>query len=630
MEQMTQDTTQETLQEGSVQTSPPEAAPAASPEAVPPALPEERRPKLPRATWLTALLLLAAGLSMSIFSLVLSGREEISWGGDPLLLLCNTLPVLLVLALVWLATSQAWIACLVTGALTFLVTGGNYFKVLFRDDPLIWEDLSRTREAFQMSEQYKVVLTPVMIWWIVVIAAFTVLLFFLGRGRPKLRWRMISLGCAAAVSVASFFFLYSNDELYTDLAGKYAGDARQAYAATGVVYPFLHSAGQALNQSASYDEETAEEMLNQYQDARIPEREKVNLISIQMEAMADLSLYDIDGLSPEVYRDFHTLQEESYSGTLVTDVFAGGTIETEVAVLTGGNRHGDFSEKTNSFAWYLKSQGYTTTGAHPSRDWFYNRKIANPNLGLDDYLFTDNYYYQFVPPGEDVAYDDVFFPDLEARLTEYFETSDDPLFSFNVTYQGHGPYRTDLTYWGSDYCTGDYEPSTLNALNNYFHLVQDSFAYAKSFTEYLDARPEPVVLLLYGDHKPWMGNKGSIYEGMGISLDTATKEGFQNYYSTWYMIWGNQAAKELLGEDFQGRGPDLSPCFLMNEVFELIGWEGPAYMQAQRETAHLLPVLHTTGWVKEKGMLTPAPSAAAREQIETFQNLSTYDRTRRW
>ena len=38
-----------------------------------------------------------------------------------------------------------------------------------------------------------------------------------------------------------------------------------------------------------------------------------------------------------------------------------------------------------------------------------------------------------------MAYDDVFFPDLEARLTEYFATNEAPLFSFNVTYQGHGP-----------------------------------------------------------------------------------------------------------------------------------------------------------------------------------------------
>ena len=79
-----------------------------------------------------------------------------------------------------------------------------------------------------------------------------------------------------------------------------------------------------------------------------------------------------------------------------------------------------------------------------------------------------------------MAYDEVFFPDLQQRLTEYFNTNDAPLFSFNVTYQGHGPYNMERTYWGDSYCTGDYSQSTLNALNNYFYLVQDSSAYMLS------------------------------------------------------------------------------------------------------------------------------------------------------
>ena len=66
----------------------------------------------------------------------------------------------------------------------------------------------------------------------------------------------------------------------------------------------------------------------------------------------------------------------------------------------------------------------------------------------------------------------------------------------------------------------------------------------------------------------------------------------------------------------------------MNQVFEMIGWEGSAYMQAQRETAHMLPVLHTTGWVEENGVLADSPSPAAKARMEDFQNLSQYDRTK--
>ena len=148
----------------------------------------------------------------------------------------------------------------------------------------------------------------------------------------------------------------------------------------------------------------------------------------------------------------------------------------------------------------------------------------------------------------------------------------------------------------------------------------------QSLSDYLDTLDEPVVLFLYGDHKPWLGNGASIYQGLGINLDTATQEGFLNYYSTWYLIWGNQAAKAQLGNPFQGEGPDLSPCFLMDEVFRQCGWEGPAYMQAQREAALALPVLHTTGWVKENGQYTQTPSPAGLALVEKFQGLSAFAR----
>ena len=116
------------------ETAPPTEEPAAPLPAEPPAAaepdgspPAEKRQILPRKLWLTLLLLAAAGLTMSAFSLALSPRGEISWGGSPVLFACNTLPVLLVLALLWLLTGQAWLSCLLTGTVVFLITGGNYY-----------------------------------------------------------------------------------------------------------------------------------------------------------------------------------------------------------------------------------------------------------------------------------------------------------------------------------------------------------------------------------------------------------------------------------------------------------------------------------------------------------------------
>ena len=525
--------------------------------------------KFTRSPWLTAFLLLLVGILYTALSLSLSGQGEVTWGGDPTIFFWNALPVVLMLLFLWLLSGFSWLSGFITGAGVFLLAVSNYFKVLYRSEPVVWEDLTLLQEAGQMAEEYSMTLTPQMWTFVGAILGCSVLLFFLGKGRPKATPRLLTLTAAGMACLIFVEEVCPNQDRYEALAGDYSGP--QAYAATGLVYPFLYSYGEYERIHAAYNGPAAEAILAEYTDGVIPEEKKVHLVTIQLEAFADLSVYDIEGINPTVYDDFHALLEESYSGRLVTDVFAGGTTETEWALITGGNRHDDFAAETNSTAWYLKSQGYTANGGHPCNEWFYDRLHVNPNLGLDDYLFTENYYYQFVPEGQNVAYDDVFFPDLEDRLGDYFRENEAPLFSFNVTYQGHGPYNEEFTYWGSSWCTGDYPDHVSNVLNHYLYLVRDTADRVTHFLDFLERQDEPVVLLLYGDHKPWMGYNGTIYEALGVSLDTSTTEGFLNYYSTWYAIWANPAAKEALGQDFVGEGPDLSPCFLMNEVFQLCG-----------------------------------------------------------
>ena len=589
----------------------------------------EKVNNLPRRSWLTLLLLVLTAVLYSEFSLSLAGWNGVEWSGTAVLFLLNLLPVLLILLFLWLATGQAWLAVLVTGVIHFLLTGGNFFKLAFRDDPMVWADLFHIREGFQMSAQYKVVFTPVMWGWIFTIAGLTVIAFLLGRGNPGAVLRLLGLTAAWMALLICFYNVYPDNDLYADMAGEHSAHKTEAYASCGVVYPFLHSAGNYLGLGWNYDPAAAQRIMDQYTDADIPADRKVNLVGIQLEAYVDFTRFGVKGIDSETYADFHALWDKSYTGTLVTDIFGGGTTETEWAVLTGGNIHDDFKVKTNSVAWYLKGQGYTANGSHPCRDWFYDRKTANPNLGLDDYLFTDNYYYKFVKKGADVAYDSIFFPDLQERLGKYFDSSRKPLFSFNVTYQGHGPYETEFVYWEADFCHGPYSRQCLNAMNNYLWFVHDTGGYLTNLTDYLNTLDKPVVLFLYGDHMPWMGDSASFYKEMGINLDLATQEGFRNYFSTWYLFWANDSAKEILDFDFTGQGPDLSPCFLMDHLFRLLGWEGSDYMQAQRPVADAFPVLHTTGWTEPAGgELTWDASPLARSMTEQFQNLSAWDRHR--
>ena len=145
--------------------------------------------------------------------------------------------------------------------------------------------------------------------------------------------------------------------------------------------------------------------------------------------------------------------------------------------------------------------------------------------------------------------------------------------------------------------------------------------------EYFRQEEEPVVLLFYGDHNPWLGDGNSVYEALGLNLDLSTEEGFYNYYSTRYLFWANDAAKACLGQDFQGEGPTISPNYLMTLLFDLCGWEGSAYLQVTREVMAQIPVSNTaTGLYVEDGTLTDQLSPEGEDLMTRFRQLQYYYR----
>ena len=91
-----------------------------------------------------------------------------------------------------------------------------------------------------------------------------------------------------------------------------------------------------------------------------------------------------------------------------------------------------------------------------------------------------------------------------------------------------------------------------------------------------------------------------------------------------YLFWANDAAKEALGADFTGTGPDISPCFLMNVLFELCGWDGPGYTKLTDALLEAVPMLHTSGRYLSDGSITDTLPADRRELVEQMQCVQYY------
>jgi hypothetical protein len=325
----------------------------------------------------------------------------------------------------------------------------------------------------------------------------------------------------------------------------------------------------------------------------------------------------------EIYAPLHELEARSISGNLLTNIFAGGTVDSEWGFLSGYSHHDEFRTDLDSYVRYFSAQGYDTVYRHPGYSWFYNRNNINRYLGFDESAFSEDTFGDLVEPGEALYHSDgILFDYLLSDLDAHRGR---PLFSFSVTYQNHGPYYSAESWAENiDREACNWSEETINILNNYLIGINETITQLVRFTDELEQRDEGVVLVLFGDHKPWLGNDNSVYHELGVNFDLTTLEGFTNYYSTPYLIWANSAAKETLERDFVGEGGDCSPCLLMPAVFDACGWKGPGFLQLAREMRAYTPLLHVQELFLEDGVLTDTLSPAAQKVYRSYRSAEYY------
>lgn len=582
-----------------------------------------------------AAVLLAAGICLGMLSIFFAYGDYTdmlmkSYLQRPLLLLLNVTPVVVLVLLLYLLTGRPWTAFLLSSVLVWGLSLGNYYKLRFRDDPLMFEDLKYLREAGSITKTANYDLTPdKRVWFgLACIVLGTLLLVFFVRGIPKWKVRL-PLFLAGVLLCVPAWKLYEDTGIYNSRTANYdyinRWSSTQVYISKGFVYPFLHSVTVgSIKAPDGYEEKEAAALLDSYVSADIPEERRVDIITLQLEAFADFSRFEgVEGIDWEkAYAVYHALEEESYTGNLLTNIFAGGTVNTERAFLTGYADQWNYRTNTNSYGWYFGSQGYTVEGSHPSYEWFYNRRNVNAYLGLPTYYFQENYYGEIYTGG--IATDDVLLPEIFKLYEANRDGEGKPYFSFNVTYQGHGPYDTESVWRGNHYTDGRYSTATTNIVDNYLGSVEDTADQLQWLLDQFRGEDRPVVVVIFGDHKPWFGDGNSAYQELGVNLDTSTEEGFYNYYGTRYLIWANDAAKAALNNGFVGEGPDVSSCFLMNLLFDQCGWQGNAWAQATTDIWRTLPVLTTVGGYMQNGRLTETLDEAGKKALQTFKCLEYY------
>ncbi|KGE71269.1 LTA synthase family protein [Spirochaeta lutea] len=290
-----------------------------------------------------------------------------------------------------------------------------------------------------------------------------------------------------------------------------------------------------IDRPQDYSEEAVWRVLEEISHStppRIPS-EKPDIIFLQLESFFVPQRIKGAEFSEDPIPTFRKLMADFPSGYLSVPVIGGGTVNTEFEVLTGLPLSlfapGEYPYNSTlrdrslpSLAADLAGVGYTSYALHNHTGNFYDRNVVYEHLGFDGFISME--YMQNLSFNEhDWARDESLFPEI----MDILDHSSGPDFIFGVSVQAHGKYPEP---WqspaGGISVTRFPEDLSRDGFEYFVNELRDIDGFISRLTRALENRPNPVILVLYGDHLP----------GMGIT-DAHLTDG--NDHHTEYIIWSN-------------------------------------------------------------------------------------------
>ena len=567
---------------------------------------------------------------------------------QPLLIVLNALPVgLLLLTFAFLFKNVFYGAALVN----FFVCALSLFnrvKIEVRDEPVFPRDFALVREVGSAMQTYDI-RYPVTA--IALVALTTALLAALGvfvTSRPvsfavlkaKVKkdaaavlpgrcWpeRIIGAVLSFGVLTALIFTVYASNDLYNSFRVSNAYYVPSVFNELGFPYCFCHQfttypvdRPEGFSKSEAAGWETGEQTgLGQ----------DVSIIMVMNEAFSDITDQPMFDWTEETdpLPNLHALQNDPHavSGHIVVPGFAGGTANTEFDVLTGMQTNALSATTTSamrvvnrnldSMFRVFGADGYRTSFYHPGDAWFYNRENVYRWLGAE--------YEVFARDMENLEYKGRWVTDdyMAGQIEQEFETAvaeGRPLFNYTTTIQNHMSYTADKYGEGHTFApistTADISDETRTMLEVYTEGVRDADAMLGRLTAYFEERGEPVVLVFYGDHLPYLGDNQKGYAELGSEVTAAENDRTDILcsYKTPYVIWANSAAAETLDWDSAVDSLELpedgviSAAFLGSTLLDLAGRTGEDpwfdFLGSLRRTA---PVVQKKTYILADGTVLP-------------------------
>ena len=300
------------------------------------------------------------------------------------------------------------------------------------------------------------------------------------------------------------------------------------------------------NKAASDDRNTASTSGNAAANAAIAAGETPNLIVIMNESFADYtSIGKGLDLSEDCMPFIHSLTENTIKGTAYVSIFGGNTPNSEYEFLTG-NTMGFLPASSVGFNLFvrgnlpsiaseLKSQGYETLAMHPYRGTNYRRNLVYPQIGFDTFYTRDDFTQaKYI---RSYISDDTLAQWIITEFNKHEESTDMPLFSYNVTIQNHGGYFASNTRNLDLDITVENPEVDQTKTTLYVNLIRESDQMLQNLVNYFEDKEAPTVIVMFGDHQANLGD--DTYEYLVGNEDEISREERMEKYKVPFVIWAN-------------------------------------------------------------------------------------------
>ena len=528
-------------------------------------------------------------------------------------------------SIMWLITSNLKASILSVTGFTYLVAIVDHFVVQSRSYEIQFSDLASIGTAMSVAGRYEFVLsevTQIAVMFGIVFVGF-VCAIELPKNRRSAKHAiyavapvMLSVICGCIV----FNQAFAGTLGITDKYWKYRGSELNGFwvstiysaSATRIVEP----QGYKESTTVKFDEVLKKDPATQVGSGEKDEnadpsedgKKKPHVIVIMNETFADVNTiakyFGNEMLTDTPVLPFYDSLTNEMSnvikGHAIASVHGGNTANSEFEFLTGMSM-AFLPRSTVAYNFYLNQNnaysivdcfnaaGYKTVGMHPEDRTNWKRDSIYQFYGFDETYFKDNW-------GELNAEDDYFRGHISDKavydkIIDLYEGlgEDESLFTFAVTMQNHGGYKT-AGFEPSVSLTDTNRPS----INEYLSCINNSDAALEYFFQYLELQEEEFIVCFFGDHQPALSYFGNHF----FNLADATDDTRLPEYVVPYMYWSNKDISCDVKEV-------TSLNFLSGYLLEMAGVKGTSFLSYVNQLSKEITAITAKGWIDNDMVFYP-------------------------